>query len=256
MRNDLSIVIICKNEAQNIERVLQSIESISDDIIVYDSGSTDGTIEIIKKYKVKLYQGKWMGFGSTKKYATGLAQHDWILSLDADEAIDEKLHHQLKELHFSNERIVYDIRFKNFLGKKHLKWGEWGRDHHIRLFNRKKINWNDAAVHERLIFPENTIVKIIQGSVLHTTMKDTVEYSTKMVEYALLIAEKYFQQGKRATWFRCYMSPGFSFLKYYVFMLGFLDGWEGLVSARMTSFYTALKYARLHELWKEKMTDG
>lgn len=255
MRNDLSIVIICKNEIQNIDRVLQSIEHVSDNIVVYDSGSTDGTLEIIKRYKAELHQGEWMGFGSTKKFATGLAKNNWILSLDADEAVDERLRQELQQLQFDDNKNVYDLRFKNFLGKKHLKWGEWGRDHHIRLFNRQEVNWNDAAVHERLILPNNTVIKSLKGFVLHTTMKDTVEYSNKMVEYALLNAEKYFKQGDRSTWVRRYISPRFSFIKYYLFQLGFLDGWEGLLSARMTAFYTMLKYARLHELWKEKNQD-
>jgi hypothetical protein len=79
-----------------------------------------------------------------------------------------------------------------------------------------------------------------------------VEYGNKMVKYALLNAEKYFRQGKRSPWFKRWFSPFFSFVKHYIFQLGFLDGWEGLLSARMSAFYTFLKYARLHELWKKK----
>ena len=87
---------------------------------------------------------------------------------------------------------------------------------------------------------------------LHRTMNDTAEYSRKMVKYALLNADKYFRLGKKSSWTKRYISPKFSFAKHYIFQAGFLDGWEGLLSARMTAFYTFLKYARLHELWKEK----
>ena len=87
---------------------------------------------------------------------------------------------------------------------------------------------------------------------LHRTMKDVNEYGRKMVQYAALNAEKYFQQGKKASWFKIRMSPGFTFINYYIFKLGFLDGHAGYICARMTAWYTFLKYARLRELWKNQ----
>ena len=248
MNNHLSIVIICKNERGNIERVLQSIAGVADDIVVYDSGSTDGTVEVLQQGGVRVVQGEWMGFGKTKGHAVSLAAHDWVLCLDADEALDKTLQQSLKDLSFGESHTVYQLRFKNLLGDKHLQWGEWGGDKHIRLFNRQVVSWDEAIIHESLRIPPMAAVVQLKGHVLHRTMRDTVEYSQKMVHYALLNAEKYHRQGKRATWIKRYLAPPFSFLKYYLFRLGFLDGWEGLLSARMTAFYTFLKYARLQEL--------
>jgi glycosyltransferase involved in cell wall biosynthesis len=252
MRNDLSIVIVCKNEAGNIERVLDTLINVSDDIFIYDNGSTDGTLDILKAYPVRVHQGEWAGYGKTKHQAVLLAKHDWILALDADEAIDETLQQELLSLQLGSVNEVYKLRFKNFLGKKHLKWGEWGTDWHIRLFNRNKVNWDDALVHEQLVLPGDVVVKKLQGNVLHRTVKDIAEYSSKTVHYALLNAEKYHQKGKKATWIKRFLSPGFTFFKYYIIRLGFLDGWYGLLTARMTAFYTFLKYARLHELTRRK----
>jgi glycosyltransferase involved in cell wall biosynthesis len=252
MNNQLSIVIICKNEKGNIERVLQSVVGVTSDIVIYDSGSTDGTLVLLQSYPVRLHQGEWMGFGKTKQHATSLALHDWVLSIDADEALDEDLQQTLKRLTFDNDNTVYQIRRKNFLGDKHLRWGEWGSDKLARLFNRQKVTWDNAIVHEQLQVPATAKLTLLDGHILHRTMKDTVEYSNKMVSYALLNAEKYYQHGKRATWIKRFVAPSFSFIKHYVFQLGFLDGWEGLLSARMTSFYTSLKYARLHELWRRQ----
>ncbi len=248
MSNPISVVIICKNEAGVIGGVLDSVRGISQDIVVYDSGSTDGTLGVLQRYGVQVHQGPWMGYGKTKRHAVGLAKNDWILSIDADEALDALLQEELAGLTLNDTKTVYRIPFKNFLGNKYLRYGEWGGDRHIRLFNRREVNWDEAPVHESLIFPKDVQVKNLRGHVLHTTMKDTMEYSQKMVQYALLNAEKYHQQGKRSTWLKRYISPGFSFLKHYLFQLGFLDGWEGLVSARMTAFYTFLKYTRLYEL--------
>ena len=246
--NNFSIVIVCKNEEAVIEYLLQSAQAVTDDIVVYDNGSTDNTIAIAQKYGARVVQGVWEGYGKTKCKAMELAKHDWVLSLDADEALDAELQNTLNHLSFSNEKIVYRIPFKSFLGDKHLRWGEWGGDSHIRLFNRKVVQWDGADVHEKLLMPPGVKEEVLKGSVLHRTMQDTVEYSHKMVKYALLNAEKYFQQGKEATWVKRYLAPRFTFLKYYIFQAGFLDGWEGLLCARMTAFYTSLKYARLHEL--------
>ena len=251
--NKFSIVIVCKNEEDNIGLVLQSVAGLSDDVLVYDNGSTDGTLNVLRQYGVRIHQGPWMGYGKTKREAVNLARYDWVLSLDADEALDAELQKTLQTVNLSNEDTVYEMKFHNLLGEKILRWGEWGGDKHIRLFNRRKVNWNEAAVHESLSIPPSSKVEKLRGAVLHRTAKDTVEYSQKMVKYALLNAEKYFALGKRSSWFKRHFSSRFAFAKHYVFQLGFLDGWEGLLSARMTAFYTFLKYARLHELWKKNV---
>lgn len=251
MQDKFSIIIVCKNEKNSIKKVLQSLHGLTDDVLVYDNGSTDGTLDVLNQFGVRVHKGEWAGFGKTKHQAVTLAKHDWVLSLDADEALDTELQQSLRALPLDNEHIVYQLAFKNLLGEKHLRWGEWGSDKHIRLFNRKLVNWNDAVVHEALIIPASVTVKKIAGYVLHRTVKDTAEYSQKMVRYALLNAEKYFAQGKKSTWAKRHISPRFAFFKHYIFALGFLDGWEGLLSARMTAFYTFLKYARLKELWEE-----
>jgi glycosyltransferase involved in cell wall biosynthesis len=247
--NRFSIVIICKNEAEALQRTLPTMQTVTDDIVLYDSGSTDNTIQVAQQFSnVHTYSGPWLGFGPTRQKAVALARYDWILSIDADEAIDETLQQQLLLLNLTDEKTVYDIRFKTFLGNKELKWGEWGGDHHIRLFNRQYVNWNEAPVHESLIIPDDIQVQKLKGHILHFTMNDMAEYSTKMTRYALLNAEKYFAQGKKANWLKRYMGGPFAFIKYYLFLFGFLDGWEGLVCARMTAYYTSLKYARLYEL--------
>jgi len=250
--NQFSIVIVCKNEAETLERTLKSLQRVTDDIVLYDNGSTDNTLAKAKQYpNVHIHEGPWMGFGATKQKAVTLARYNWILSLDADEVLDETLQQQLLHIKLTDEKTVYDIRFKTFLGNKELKWGEWGGDHHIRLFNRKYVNWNDAPVHENLVMPDDIKVQKLNGHILHYTMKDMAEYSTKMTRYALLNAEKYWAQGKKGKWVKRYMGGPFAFIKYYFFKLGFLDGWEGLVCARMTAYYTSLKYARLYELQSE-----
>ncbi len=248
----LSVVIICKNSAGVIERTLQSFAGLTDDIVVYDNGSTDNTAEIVKHVGANYYKGSWEGFGKTKNKANRLAKYNWILSLDADEGIDDDLKHSLLQLSLGHEKTVYDLKFRNFVGNRYLKYGEWGTDNHIRLFNRNQVQWNDAAVHEQLIIPDDMEIKTLNGYVLHRTTASFTEYEKKMEGYAALNAQKYFKQGKKAIWGKGWLSAGFSFIKNYIFRLGFLDGKDGFECARINARYTYLKYKNLNELLKKK----
>lgn len=244
----LSIVIVCKNSSGVIGKTLQSFVGATDDIVVYDNGSTDSTREIVKKCGATLFDGTWEGFGKTKNKANSLAKYDWILSLDADEAIDDELKQSLQQLVYRNEKTVYEIRFKNFVGNKYLKYGEWGWDRHIRLFNRNDVSWNDAGVHEQLLIPADTLIKKLKGYVLHRTAENFKDFEEKMKKYAALNAVIYFNNGKQTWQGKQWLSPVFSFLQNYFFRLGFLDGKAGFTCARISARYTFLKYTRLREM--------
>jgi glycosyltransferase involved in cell wall biosynthesis len=248
----ISVVIICKNEEEEIGRCLQSLRDLTDDIVVLDNGSTDNTKNIVRKAGVRLVEESWEGFGRTKNKATGMAKYNWVLNLDADESIDEDLKQSILTLSLQDANEAYEIKFKNFLGDKYLRFGEWGGDKHVRLFNRNKLRWSEATVHEGLVLPPGTQIKKLKGFVLHYTVKDETEFADKMRRYALLNAEKYAEQGKKSSWINIYGAPLFSFVKYYIFKLGFLDGRAGYVCAKMNSYYRFKKYARLLELNKAK----
>ena len=244
----LSVVIACRNGAQVIGETIKSFSGLTDDILIYDNGSTDGTQDIVRTTGARLIEGNWEGFGKTKNKANSLAKYDWILSLDADEAIDTALKENLLQLDLSDELKVYQLKFKNFLGDKWLRFGEWGNDRHARLFNRNKVKWNHAEVHESLLLPGQVKVISLAGYVLHRTAININEYEIKTRNYALLNAEKYFKQGKRSGDLKMFFSAVFSFIKNYFFKLGFLDGVTGYHCARINAEYTFLKYKRLKEL--------
>jgi len=251
----ISVVIICKDEEDEIGRTLQSLRGLTDDIVVLDNGSTDNSKSIVRNAGARLIEESWEGFGKTKNKATKFAKYDWVLNLDADESIDEQLRNSLLNLSLQNDNEVFEIKFKNFLGDTYVRFGEWGDDKHIRLFNRNKVNWNEAIVHEGLIFPPRTSIRRLEGFVLHYTVKNETEFAGKMLRYGQLNAEKYARQGKRSSWVKIYVAPVFSFLKYYVFKFGFLDGRAGFICAKMSLYYTHVKYARLLELNKLNSTE-
>jgi len=243
----ISVVIVCKNEQEHIGNCIESLRGLTDDIVVLDNGSNDRTRDIVTEKGVRLVTDEWSGYGKTKNKAATHTKYDWILSLDADEVLDEELKKNLKALR-PDETEVYKLKFKNFLGKKYIRYGEWGNDAHIRLFNKHKIHWDEEAVHEKLFLPAGTGVKTIKGYILHYTVKDISDYSAKMLRYGLLNAEKYAAAGKRSSALKVFFAPRLSFAKNYLLKLGFLDGRAGIICAYMTAYYTFIKYARLLEL--------
>lgn len=250
----VSIVIITKNEAASIANCIKVAQLITDDIIVIDNGSTDNTPEIVQEYGCRLSREIWEGYGANKNKGAHLARYDWILSLDADEVPDMKLVYSLHTLDLSNPHIVYDIKFKSYFGKKQIRFGNWGFDHRLRLFNRNLVKWSDSRVHETLLLPKDISIVKIKGHIHHYTVNDNKECNKKSIYYAGLSASHYLSQGKKANFIRLYVSPTFDFMVNYIIRLGFLDGAEGLNIARNIYENTWLKYHYLRLYQQKKQT--
>ncbi len=243
-----SIVVICKNEEHVIEMLLKSVSALSDDLVVYDTGSTDNTPQLALKYNANLYSGPWEGYGKTRVTAALKAKHDWILILDADEALDSEARFALNNLDLTDNSKVYQFRFRSFLGDRPIHYGEWGNEKHIKLFNRTMINCDMAVVHERLILSSRMKVHTVPGYVLHYSIHDIQDYCDKMQRYAWLWAEKNAFNKSRYPAFKMFFSPTYTFLYNYILRLGIIDGREGFICASMTAYYTFLKYTRLMEI--------
>jgi glycosyltransferase involved in cell wall biosynthesis len=244
----VSVVIITKNEAHIIGNTLQSLQGITDDFIIVDSGSTDNTLDICKKLGAKIIETGWDGYGQNKNKGIDAAKYNWILNLDADEAIDEELKNSILQLDLKDENTAYLFKFKNFFCGKWIRFGEWAGDKHVRLFNRNKIHWNNSAVHEELTLSNNIKTHQLKGNILHYTAHNMDDYINKTVTYARLNATKYQALGKKAGFFKLRIAPGLTFFQHYLLRLGFLDGWEGYLIAKTTAWYTFLKYSFLKEM--------
>lgn len=242
------MVIICKNEAHIILKTLESTRQLASEWIVYDTGSTDGTVEMVRNWGATLVHGEWLGYGSSKRKAIELARHDWILNLDSDEVLSDEAISFLSSANLSDPAQAFNFPYRHFIGNRCIKYGEFGGDWHVRLFNRKLVHWNDLPVHEQLQIPAEVRTVRVAGPILHYTMKDTQDFAEKTMKYAFMNAQSYHARGKRSGWIKQYIAPRFTFFKYYLLKLGFLDGYLGLFAARMASLYVYLKYARLREL--------
>jgi glycosyltransferase involved in cell wall biosynthesis len=244
----VSVVIITYNEVRNIARSVKRAQLISDDIIIVDSGSTDGTLQVANHLCPTVLETAWHGYGLNKNKGIDTAKYDWIFSLDADELPDFELISFLHTIDYNDIRSVYDFNFKVYFKNKLIRYGSWGCNHQVRLFNRAYGRWSSTRVHETLLFSGNINVKRSAGSVHHYSVNSIAEYYLKTENYAKLSALKYFDDRKQSTFVKLYLSPAFNFIWNYVFRFGFLDGKEGWIIARTSAWYTWRKYAYLAEL--------
>jgi glycosyltransferase involved in cell wall biosynthesis len=243
----VSIVIITKNEADIAAGCIQKAMQITDDIVLIVNNILDETHNgSYPGYRV--YKETWDGYGNNKNKGIAAAKYDWILSIDADEIPDNMLIQSLHGLNWDDQAVVYDIKFASYFGSKRIRFGSWGRDHHIRLFNRNLVKWSEVMVHETLVLPENIRVKKINGCIHHYSVTGMNEYDKKNTYYARLSAKKYYRAGKKANLVKVYFSPAFGFFKNYIIYLGFLDGRAGWNIASSNFRHTRLKYFYLGQM--------
>lgn len=244
----MSVVLISLNEQSNIERALRSV-AWADDVVVYDSGSTDQTVEIAKRMGARVIQATWKGFGPTKHAATLLAQHDWVLSIDCDEEVSESLKNEIKtKISSLKPEVVYRLPRLSFYLKRWIKYGGWYPDYQARLFNRKIHNWNHADIHEKV---EAQHYESLTSCLNHYVFKSINQHVQTNNRYSSLQAEQMFSHGRKFSWFHFLTKPPFKFFECYFLKRGFMDGWAGYVIAISASYSVFLKWSKLKELEME-----
>lgn len=223
---------------------------LTDDLLVCDTGSMDATIPVAIQNGARVIEEEWYGYSPTKNKANLEAKYSWILQLDADEVVDDILLQSLLNLKLDDEKEIFKIRFKNYLGKKLLRFGEWGSDEDIRLFNVNYAMWSEVSVNEKLVYDDSCRISVLNGFLLHKITGNRAEYEEKIIASAQKTAEKYFKSHKKASTIKRYFSPAAAFIRNYFLKLGFLDGVAGFIAASMSAKYTRAKYEYLHELEK------
>ena len=241
----LSVIIITKNEEENIRDCLESVKW-ADEIIIVDSFSNDKTVEIAKEYTDKIFHKEWMGYGRQKNLALEKATGEWILNIDADERVTKELAQEIKEAIQRKEYNGYYIPNKAYFLGKWMRHSGWYPDYHLRLFKKGRGRFNERVVHEAVQVEGKK--DYLKGSIEHFTAKSIGEYLRRLDKYAKLTIEE--REG-RAGWHQIFFHPPFTFFKMYIIKRGFLDGIHGLVLALCHSYYTFSKYARL---WEKQLT--
>jgi len=247
----ISAVIITYNEEKNIERCLQSLQGVADEIVVLDSFSTDKTADICKKHAVQFYQHAFDGHIQQKNRAITFASHPHVLSLDADEALDETLKQSILEIknNFIKEGY-YMNRLTNYCGHW-VKHCGWYPDKKLRLWDSRKGEWRGINPHDKYeLFAGDANAGFLKGDILHYSYYN-LEDHYKQVEYFTNIASKaYFENGKKAPFYKLILNPVAKFIDHYLLKLGFLDGRAGYRISKISAFATFLKYKKLRDLYK------
>ncbi len=244
----ISIVIITKNEAHAIADCLQSV-AWADEIIVVDSGSSDDTIKICKKFGAKVsITDNWPGFGEQKNRALALATKSWVLSLDADERVTPELQKEILEVIKGNAKASYRMpRSSSYCGQ-FIRHSGWSPDYVTRLFRRGHAKFSNDLVHERLISEEATLT--LTSPLLHISYINLDEVLDKINRYSTAGAAMSFSSGKTATLGTAIRHGIWAFIRTYFIRLGFLDGKMGFilaVSNAETTYYRYLKLALLKQ---------
>jgi|694.fasta_scaffold22180_5 glycosyltransferase involved in cell wall biosynthesis len=242
-----SIVIVAKDSANVLPRLLDSLKGLTDDIVVCDSGSKDQTPFIASDFGAKVHHISWEGYGRSKNTAVQYAKYEWVLSMDSDEKIDQTLYNSLKNWKPSDEHAVYQVRWKNFIGNYWIKnTGGWKS----RLFNKKIAHWNNAIAHEDIISESGIHTTRLNGFVEHYSHRDFEHLFTKYLDSAMITAQNQHLGGKKSSVLKIIIKPIAAFFRSYLLRIGFQNGFIGLIYAFASSYYTFLKYTRLYELNK------
>jgi len=241
----LSVVLVVQDAAALLPACLASV-AFADDVVVVDSGSSDGTAECAARHGARVVQRDWMGFGLQKQFAVGQARNDWVLCLDADERVSPELDRSIRAALDAPVSPVYRMRRRNrFLGRW-LQHGEGYPDWSTRLFNRRNAAWSDDPVHEKVLY--TVTPGSLDGDLLHESAEDLANYLQKQNRYSSLAAQQLFDRGHKGGAFQLILSPFVRFTKFYFLRLGFLDGLPGLVHTSIGCAASFMKYAKLIEL--------
>jgi glycosyltransferase involved in cell wall biosynthesis len=244
----ISAVIITFNEELYIDKCLASIDGIADEIVVVDSFSTDSTEEICRKYNVRFVKHEFEGYRDQKNYALSLATHKNILSLDADEALSDKLRESILSI---KEKWEYDgylfNRRNNFCGKW-IRYSQWYPDRQLRLFYSDHGKWGELNLHERFLMSNGATIGKLEGDLLHWPFSSVEDHSEKMKKFSIIGAQEYHKAGKKANFFTPYIHFIWGFFRSYIINGGFLDGHNGFLICSLYAKSTLTKYKELRQL--------
>jgi glycosyltransferase involved in cell wall biosynthesis len=246
----LSVVIITYNEERNIERCLKSVVDVADEIVVVDSFSKDRTREICEQYQAKFIEHEFKGHIQQKNWAITQAANSFVLSLDADEALDEDLKNSIIEIKKSGTKDGYYMnRLTNYCGHW-VRHSGWYPDKKLRLWDSNKGCWKGINPHDKYEMHEgDTVTGHIKGNILHYSYYKIEDHYRQMEYFTDIASKAYFEIGKKAPLYKLIINPVAKFISHFFLKAGFLDGITGYRISRISAYATFLKYSKLRKLY-------
>ena len=251
--NLLSAVIITRNEEENIGRCLDSLKGVADEIIVLDSFSSDNTVAIATQKGAEVVQSSFSGYIDQKNKALRLTTHIYVLSLDADEVLSEKLVKSILREKKNNfrHRAYFMNRYNRYCGK-FINHGLWYPNRKLRLFDKRIGSWGGLNPHDKIVLKKGTQSHSLRGDIIHYAYDSIEEHIQRNEELSTIAAYSLFESGIKKHWSKIVLSPLWSFIHGYFFRLGFLDGYYGFIIAKQTASQSFLKYQKLRRLARQQ----
>jgi len=245
----LTVLIPCKDERLNIRPCIESVRPVADEILVADSGSVDGTLDIVRRIGgCRVISREYVNSGDFKNWAIPQAKHPWILLVDADERVTHPLAEEIKHVLSSGPaRDGYWIRRASYFMGHRIRFSGWQTDRVLRLFRRHLGRYNNSGDHAKVVIATGKVGRL-NGRLLHYTYRSYDQYFRKFNRYTTQQAERWHREGRRTNLLELVAAGPLRFLRGYLLQLGFLDGMAGFQVCALTGFYSFMKRARLWEL--------
>lgn len=257
----LSISIVCRDNEATLPRVLASIRGLAREVIALDSGSTDGTIDLLRSHGVTVIEQPWLGYVKQKQAALERCAQPWALHLDSDESLEPPLRASIEQAIARDDPAVagYEVNRKVWYAGRFLDHA-WQPEWRLRLVRRGRARWTGLDPHDAMEVlppPGPTRVERLAGDLRHDSMEGGVAaFLEKQARHARLAAEARHARGRRGSVLSLIVSPRVEFAKQVVVRRAFLDGWRGWVAARASSIAVGMKHAALLELTKGDQGGG
>jgi len=249
----ISVVVITKNEEENIAECLKSV-SWASEIIVVDDYSTDNTVNMAKQFTDKVVLKKMDIEGTHRNYAYSLARNNWVLSLDADERASEELHSELKLLFKGSlEHKAYSIPIKTYIGKRWIRYAGWYPASKVRLFDKRYFKYEDAEVHPR-VFIQGSCGHL-KGDIVHYSYRNFHDFFESLNNQTTLEAKKWFKEKRKIGFLGMYRKALSRFIKAYIQKQGFRDGFLGFIVSDGGGLYQFMSYVKYWEMLNQEKGD-
>lgn len=254
MQPELTVIILSKNEAANIQDCVASVRDIASEILVADGESTDNTRELAREAGATVLElPVWQGWGHKRREAQQHATKDYILHLDADERLTPELKAELKEaLSKATGTEIFAIPRANHLFGERIRHCGWYPDYVLRCYRRQFTQYNEAKVHEKLLLPEGARIVYLRNPLIHYTYASVEQCLNKQKNYALSFAEDRVRRHKTVSLWTIPLRGLFTFIRVYFLRQGFRDGRWGLWNAISSATYTVNKYLALYAAAHDK----
>ena len=253
MNIPLTVVVITKNEEDNIDMCLSSVHGWADEIIVVDDESTDKTVELAGKYADKIIKRTMENEGIHRNWSYAQARNEWVLSLDADEYVTEELKEEISDLFPEPDCHAYSIPLRNFIGNVEVKYSGWYPAHKHRMFMKSKFMYEEVEVHPGIRgIGENLVGAKLNKDIVHKGYPDYAHFLQSLNRQTTLEARKWIQTGRKMTAGKAFWRAMDRFPRTFLGKKGYKDGFTGFMIAYFASLYQVVSYAKYWRMKKDK----